>query len=61
MVELKDVLIRVASNPQFHQVINIVVIDILESYDILLSRVWSQKFQRYFTIINVDDRVGTFH
>jgi hypothetical protein len=36
--ELKDVLIRVASNPKFHQAINIVVVNIPKAYSLVLSR-----------------------
>jgi hypothetical protein len=36
--ELKDVLIRLAFYPRVHQVIDIVIVDILESYGLLLSR-----------------------
>jgi hypothetical protein len=35
--ELKDVMILIASNPKIHQVIDIVVVDILEAYGMLLS------------------------
>jgi hypothetical protein len=41
--ELKDVMIHIASNPKFHQVIDIIVIDIPEAYGMLLSRDWSEK------------------
>jgi hypothetical protein len=37
--ELKDVMIRIASNPKFHQVID----------GILLSRDWSEKLHGYFS------------
>jgi hypothetical protein len=47
--ELKDVMIIIASNPKIHQVIDIVVVDILEAYGMLLSRDWSHKLQGYFT------------
>jgi len=46
--ELKDVLIRVASNPKIHQVIDIVVVDIPEAYGLFLGRDWSHKLQGYF-------------
>jgi hypothetical protein len=46
--ELKYVLIRLASDPRVHQVIDIVVVDIPESYGLLLSRDWSAKIQGYF-------------
>jgi hypothetical protein len=47
--ELKYVLIRLASDPRVHQVIDIVVVDIPESYGLLLSRDWSAKLQGYFS------------
>jgi hypothetical protein len=47
--ELKDVLIRVASNPKVYQIIDIIVVDIPESYGLFLSRDWSQKLQGYFS------------
>jgi hypothetical protein len=40
MGELKDVMIRLASDPRVHQVIDIVVVDILEAYGLLLSMDW---------------------
>jgi len=36
--ELKDVMIQIASNPKFHQVIDIIIEDILKAYGMLLSR-----------------------
>jgi hypothetical protein len=45
---LKYVLIRVASNPKVHQVIDIVVVDIPKAYGLFLNRDWSQKLQGYF-------------
>jgi hypothetical protein len=47
--ELKYVMIRLASDPRVHQVIDIVVVDIPESYGLLLSRDWSAKLQGYFS------------
>jgi hypothetical protein len=38
MGELKDVMIRLASDPRVHQVIDIIVVDIPEAYGFLLSR-----------------------
>jgi hypothetical protein len=49
MGELKDVMIRLASDPRVHQVIDIIVVDISEAYGLLLSRDWSQKLQGYFS------------
>jgi len=48
--ELKDVLIRMATKPQYTQVIDIVVVDIPEAYGMLLSRDWSAKLNGYFSI-----------
>jgi hypothetical protein len=48
--ELKDVLIILSSDPRVLQNIDIVVVDILESYGFLLSRDWSDKIQGYFSI-----------
>jgi hypothetical protein len=47
--ELKNVLIRLASNPKFHQLIDIIVVDIPEAYGLLLSRDWSKKLNGYFS------------
>jgi hypothetical protein len=49
MGELKDVMIRLASDPRVHQVIDIIVVDIPEAYGLLLSRDWSTKLQGYFS------------
>jgi hypothetical protein len=46
--EIKDVMIRVATHPNFVQVIDIIVVDIPEAYGLLLSRDWSKKLNRYF-------------
>jgi hypothetical protein len=48
--ELKDVLIRLSSNAKVHQTIDIIVVDILKSYGMLLSRDWSEKLNVYFSI-----------
>jgi hypothetical protein len=50
MGELKDVMIRIVTHPEFMQVINIIVVDILEAYGLLLSIYWSEKLNRYFSI-----------
>jgi hypothetical protein len=50
MGELKDVMIRLASDPRVCQIIDIIVVDIPKAYGLLLSRDWSQKLQGYFTI-----------
>jgi hypothetical protein len=48
--ELKDVLIILSFDPRVHQMIDIVVVDIPESYGLLLSRDWLEKLQGYFAI-----------
>jgi ribonuclease HI len=49
MGELKDVMIRIMTHPNFMQVIDIIVVDIPEAYRLLLSRDWSEKLKRYFS------------
>ena len=46
--ELKDVLIRLSSNSKVHQTIDIIVVDIPETYGVILSRDWSAKLNGYF-------------
>ena len=46
--KLKQVLIRLALNPQVHFIIDIIVADIPEAYGLFLSRDWSQKLDGYF-------------
>jgi hypothetical protein len=41
IVELKQIQITLATNPWICQIIDIVVLDILEAYGMLLSRDWS--------------------
>jgi hypothetical protein len=48
--ELRNVLIRLSSNPKVHQVISIIVVDILEVYGFFLSRDWSERLHDYFAI-----------
>jgi hypothetical protein len=48
--ELKNVLIRLSSNPKIHQIIDIIFIDIPEVYGLFLSRDWSKKLHGYFVI-----------
>jgi hypothetical protein len=50
MGELKDVMIRITIHPKSVQVIDIIVLDIPESYGLLLSLDWSQKLNRYFSM-----------
>jgi hypothetical protein len=47
--ELKNVLIILTFNSKIHQVIDIIVVDILEAYGLLLSRDWSENLNEYFT------------
>jgi hypothetical protein len=47
--ELKDVLVRLSSNPKVHQIIDIIVVDIQEFYGLFLSRDWSEKLHGYFS------------
>ena len=42
MGELKDVMIIITTHPKFVHVIDIIVVDILEAYVLLLSRDWSK-------------------
>ena len=44
-----DVLIRLSYDPRVFQTIDIVVVEILESYGFLLSRDWSTNLQGYFS------------
>jgi hypothetical protein len=46
--ELKNVLIRLSSNPKVHPVIDIIVVDIPEVYGMFLSRDWSEQLHGYF-------------
>ena len=53
MILLKDILQNflpnlLASNSKVHQVIDVIVIDILEAYGLILSRYWSTKLNGYF-------------
>jgi hypothetical protein len=41
-------LIRLSSNPKVHQVIDIIVVDILEVYGLFLRRDWSDQLHGYF-------------
>jgi hypothetical protein len=46
--ELKNVLIRLSSNPKVHQVIDIIVVDIPEVYGLFFSRDWLEQLHGYF-------------
>jgi hypothetical protein len=48
--ELKNVLIRLSSNPKVHQVIDMNVVDIPEVYGFFLSRDWSEQLHGYFAM-----------
>jgi ribonuclease HI len=48
--ELKNVLIRLSSNPKIHQVIDIIVVDIMEVHGLFLSRDWSEQLHGYFSM-----------
>ena len=51
MGELKDVMIRLASKSKVHQVIDVIVVDILEAYGLILSRDWLAKLNGYFATV----------
>ena len=51
--ELKDVLIRLSSNSKVHQTIDIIVVDILEAYGVILSRDWLAKLMDTFPPIGL--------
>ena len=46
--EMKDVLIRLSVDPRVCQFIDIMVVDILEAYSLILSTDWSTKINGYF-------------
>ena len=46
--EMKDVLIRLSVDPRVCQFIDIMVVDILEVYGLILSKDWSTKLNGYF-------------
>jgi hypothetical protein len=49
--ELKNVLITLSSNPKVHQTIDIIVVDIPDSYGMLLSKDWSVMLGGYFATV----------
>ena len=49
MGELKDVMIRISLNSKVHQVIDVIIVDILEAYGVILSRDWSAKLNGYLS------------
>jgi hypothetical protein len=48
--ELKNVLIRLSTNPKVHQVFDIIVVDIPEVYGFFLSRDWLEQLHGYFSM-----------
>ena len=46
--EMKVVLVRIACNPSFFQIIDIVVANIPNAYGLFLSRDWSQQLNGFF-------------
>jgi hypothetical protein len=46
--ELKNVLIRLSSNPKVHQIIYIIIVDIPKVYGLFLSKDWSEQLHGYF-------------
>jgi hypothetical protein len=50
MGELKYVMIKITTHPNFVQVIDIIVVDIPKAYGLLLSRDWSENLNEYFSI-----------
>ena len=51
--ELKDMLIRLSSNSKVHQTIDIIVVDILEAYGVILRRDWLDKLNNTFPMIGL--------
>jgi hypothetical protein len=49
MGELKYVMIRITTHPNFVQIIDIIVVDIPEAYGLLLSCDWSEKLNGYLS------------
>ena len=48
MGELKDVLICLYLNSKFHQMIDIIIVNIPETYGVILNRDWFAKLNGYF-------------
>ena len=46
--KLNEFLIRLASNPQVHFIIDIIVVDIPKAYGLFLNRDWYEKLKGYF-------------
>jgi len=47
--ELKDVLIKLSSNSKVFKIIDIIIVDILDAYGLVLSQYWSKKIHGYFS------------
>jgi hypothetical protein len=47
--EMKNVLIRMFANPKIHQTIDIIVVDIPNTYGMLLTKDWSTMLNGYFS------------
>lgn len=47
---MRNILIRLSVDSHVHQTIDILVVDILEAYGLLLSRNWSSQLNGYFAI-----------
>ena len=46
---MKDVLLRLSTDPRYFHFIDIMVVDIQECYGLILSRYWSKKLNGYFS------------
>jgi hypothetical protein len=49
MGELRDIMIMIATHPKFFQVIDVIVVDMPEAYELLLSRDWYENLNGYFS------------
>ena len=47
--ELKNFLLTLFIDPRIHQTVDIVVVDVPETYGMWLSRDWSEKLKGYFS------------
>ena len=47
--EMEDILIRLSTNEKICQYIDIVVVDILDGYGLILNRDWSARLKGYFS------------
>jgi hypothetical protein len=53
MGELNNVLNKLASNPKVHQTRDIIVVDIPETYRLLLSKYWFSLLMDIFPLISL--------